>query len=210
MIAYKHLLRLTPNQILRLSQTDTANCDAERSRMVEVFRESLERLTRRTCRKYFIADQEREEVLAETYQQLFNPEIVRFSPKRGKPHRYFQGLVQNAARKVMAQLGSRRRKKDEGSEVRERTGKPVGVALERESHSPADEVEVQDTVRFILAEAPYRIRQALQLIYWQGWSIQAAAEEVGVSRFVLRREIQAFFNKMYAQLGEDQPKNRVS
>lgn len=203
MIAYKNLLRLTPNQILRLSQTTTANSEAERSRMVDVFGELLERLARRTCRKYFIADQERDEVLAETYQQLFNPEIVRFLPRRGKPHHYFQGLVQNAARKIMAQLGSRRRKKDQDGEERESVGEPVGVAVEREPQSPADEVEVQDTVRFIFAEAPYRIRQALQLIYWQDWSIHAAAAELGVSRFVLGREIQAFFNKMNAQLGEE-------
>jgi DNA-directed RNA polymerase specialized sigma24 family protein len=203
-IAYKNLLRLTPNQILRLSQTTTANSEAERSRMVEVFGALLEKLARRTCRKYFIADQERDEVLAETYQQLFNPEIVRFLPRRGKPHHYFKGLVQNAARKIMAQLGSRRRKKGEGGEERASGGEPVVV--EREPQSPTDAVEVQDTVRFIFAEAPYRIRQALHLIYWQDWSIQAAAAELGVSRFVLGREIQAFFNKMNAQLGEDNPR----
>ena len=210
MIAYKNLLRLTPTQILRLSQTTTANSEAERTRMVDVFAQLLERLAHRTCRKYYIADQERDEVLAETYQQLFDPEIVRFVPRRGKPHHYFQGLVQNAARKIMARLGSRRRKNDEDGEERESVGKAVGIGSDREPRSPADEVEVQDTVRFILGEAPYRIQKALQLVYWQDWSVQAAAAELGVSRFVLGREIQAFFNKMNAQLGEDQPKGGVS
>jgi DNA-directed RNA polymerase specialized sigma24 family protein len=205
--------RLTPRQLLRLSQSVGPDAKAAQDRIVAVFGKKLDQLASQTCRRYYLQNQEREEVVAETYQLLLNPDIVRFAPRRGKPEHYFKGLVQNAARKVMAQLGERRRKgmpaSDAGTACRlglqTEANAPPGVKGYRfipTPRSPAEEAEIRDTVRFILGQAPLRVRKALELCYWEEWSFQGVAAHLGVSRFSLARKVRAFFDSIRSQFGD--------
>ena len=177
--------------------------------LVDLFGKLLKKIVTRTCRSYHLHDQEREEVLAETYQQLLNPEIARFAPHRGKPQHYFQRLVQNAARKVLTQRDARRRKgvppNDSGAAVGEGSEEFVGGGQYRSIRSlpsPAEDAECRDLVRFILEAASPRVRRALQLCYWDQWPLLSIAAHLGVSRFALAREIQAFFQEIIVQFGD--------
>src|SRR5439155_2632359 len=101
-----------------------------------------------------------------------------------KPENYFKGLVRNAAREIMSQIGARRRKGDT-------TGTPTGAQQDGEGSgakgyrappppaSPAEDAEVHDTVKFILTQANPRARTALELCYWDDWSLQSIAEHLG-------------------------------
>src|SRR5262245_3944185 len=154
--------------------------------MLDTLGEVLNRLTAKVCQRYFLKNQDREEVLAETYQQLVNPEIARFRPSRGKPEKYFKGLVQNAARKVMTQRDARRRKGDEGDREAGDAGQALGRAATSSAPlGPAEEAEQHDTVKYVLEQAPPRVRRALELCYWENWSVQSIAAHLGVSRFAL-------------------------
>lgn len=182
---------------------------AARGHLVDLFGKDLERLATRTCRRYDLPTQERGDVLSETYQLILNPKIVRFAPRRGKPDHYFEGLVKNAARKIMAQLGRRRKVEPLAPEAAlvappaadgEEGGKRYRTSAP--SVSPADSAELHDTVNFILEQATPRVRRAIELCYWEGWPLLGIASHLGVSRFVLAREIRAFFDKMNTQLGD--------
>jgi RNA polymerase sigma factor (sigma-70 family) len=183
----------SPSQILCLSQSSGPNAKAAQDQIPHIFGDTLKKITARTCRRYSLQKQELEDVLAETFHQLFNPGIVRFSAHRGIPASYLKGLAQNAARKVLTQLGKRRRN-DDGSSVK-RYRSPSSIP------SPAENTEVRDTVDFIMAQATPRIRRALELCYWEDWPLQSIAEDLGMSRFALRRELNAFFEAMKKRLG---------
>src|SRR5262249_40993473 len=151
-VAAPSLPHLSPSQILRLSQAPGPNSKAARGRMVDLFGKDLEKLATRTCRRYYLAPQERGDVLSETYQLILNPEITRFVPNRGKPDDYFDGLVKNAARKIMTQLGRRRKAEVLDPEAAlvapptdagEEGGKRYRVSAP--PLSPADDAEMQDT-----------------------------------------------------------------
>lgn len=204
---------LTPAQLLSRAQTVGPNARAAQDRIVDVFGNKLSNLTASTCRRYFLKDQEREDVLAETYQQLLNPAITRFDAGRGKPEHYFKGRVQNAARKIMVQLGARRRKavlaEGVGTEDRQdETARPESGSAGKHyltpppPPSPAQEAEMHDMVEFIMGQASPHVRKALQLCYWDEWPLLAIAAQLQVSRFALAREIRAFFKKIISQLGE--------
>jgi DNA-directed RNA polymerase specialized sigma24 family protein len=204
------LARYSSNRVLRLSQGTGPFAKAARDRVVDIFGKKISELTGRTCRRYYLNRQEQGDVLSESYQQLFNPEITRFVASRGTPKHYFKGLVQNAARKIMAQLGKRRRNAEayerpscephQAPNARGRTGSgPVPVAL----RSPADEAELHDTAAFILAQATPHVRQALELRYWHEWPFSRIAAHLGISRFALRRQLDAFFESMNARLCAD-------
>lgn len=200
---------LSPSQILRLSQAPGPDSKAARGRLVDLFGKDVEKLATRTCRRYCLPPQERSDVVSETYQLILNPEITRFAPSRGKPDDYLDGLVKNAARKVMTQLGRRRKAQALDPEVAllapptdagEEGGKRYRTSAA--PLSPAEDAEMHDTVNFILGQAPPRVERALKLCYWEGWPLQSIAAHLGVSRFVLAREIRAFFEKMNTQLGD--------
>jgi RNA polymerase sigma factor (sigma-70 family) len=193
----------SPEQILGISQTSGKAAAAARDQMVDLFGNTLKKLTARTCRRYCLKDQDRDDVLSETYQQVFNPEIARFATGRGKPGKYFRGLVQNAARKVMSQRDTRRRSSasDAGSMTcgkgrsrRSSHRKPSAIP------SPAEEAEQRDTVAFVLREAPPRLRRALELCYWDEWPLTRIAKQLGLSRFALSRAIKAFFEDIHGRL----------
>lgn len=201
--------RLTPSQLLRASQsTGPAAADA-REVFVERFGKLLKKITAQTCRRYHLGDQERDEVLAEAYQQLFNPEIVRFAPRRGKPDHYFKGIVQNAARKTMTQVGVRSRR---GQPPHFETGPshPIemggdGAVSGRirtvgESVSPGAEAELRDIVDYVMKKAPPQLRRALELCYWEDWSVQSIATHLGVNRHALARDLRAFLGRMHREL----------
>lgn len=203
------LPHLTPSQILRLSQTPGPDSKAARCRLVELFDKDLEKLATRTCRRYYLPPQERGDIVSETYQLILNPEITRFVSNRGKPDDYFDGLVKNAARKIMTQLG--RRRKAEAVDPEAVLVAPPADGVEEGGKryrmsapplSPAEDAEMHDTVNFILEQAPPRVERALRLCYWEGWPFQSIAAHLGVSRFVLAREIRAFFEKMNTELGD--------
>jgi RNA polymerase sigma factor (sigma-70 family) len=184
---------LTPSQLLFVSQSDDPNAKAARDAVVNTFGRELEKLTARVCRRYFLQHQEREDVLAETYQLLLNPDIARFLPNRGTPESYFRGLVQNAARKVMAQRDARRRKgaknAHEAGEAANQLGKAVDQVAPRPVTplaplGPAEKTEQHDTVKYVLDQASPRVRRALEHCYWGGWSIQSIACPSGQSRGV--------------------------
>jgi DNA-directed RNA polymerase specialized sigma24 family protein len=155
-----------------------------------------------------LKEQDRDDVLSETYQQLFNPEIVRFATSRGTPDNYFQGRVQNAARKVMSQRNTRRRSSagkdgsmtyDNGRSRQRRLvyrQRPAGL-------SPAEQAELRDTVAFVLRQAPPRLRRALELCYWDEWPLTRIAEELGISRFALGRALDAFFEDIHGRLSSN-------
>jgi RNA polymerase sigma factor (sigma-70 family) len=199
-------LDISRKQLLRVSQSGAPDAWSARDRVAEVFGDKLKGLIDHTCRRYCLHHQEREDVLGETYQQIFNPAIVRFAACRGEPEHYFKGLVQNAARKIMAQLGVRRQR---GilSGGRSQGGQHKGDAedasvivswyrMTTATLSPANEAELRDTVRHVLDHAPPRVRLALELCHWEGWSHQRIAQHIGISRFALAREIQRYFNKI--------------
>jgi RNA polymerase sigma factor (sigma-70 family) len=200
---------LSPSQILRLSQAPGTDNKTARASLVDLFGKDLERLATRTCRRCCLPPQERSDVVSETYQLVLNPEITRFAPSRGKPVDYLDGLVKNAARKIMTQLGRRRKAQAPDREMA-LVAPPADAGVEGGKRyrtsapplSPADDAEVHDTVNFILEQASPRVREALQLCYWEGWSLQSIAAQLGVSRFVLAREIRAFYEKMHVQLGD--------
>ncbi|MBI1916466.1 MAG: sigma-70 family RNA polymerase sigma factor [Planctomycetes bacterium] len=206
------LPHVTPKQLLCTSQSGGPNAKAAQDRVVDVFGDKLKELTARTCRRYYLQDQEQEDVLAETYQQLFNPEIARFAVRRGKPEHYFKGLVQNAARKIMAQLGARRRQgaspggqSEQGQQDVVAEGDNTFVKRYRTPPappSPAEDAEIRDTVKYILEQAPPRVLRTLELSYWEDWSLQRIAAHLGVSRFALAREVRGFFKKMNSQFGD--------
>ena len=211
MPSHPPLPTFTPEQLLRASQAAGPYAKGAQDRVVDVFGETLRKLAARTCRRYFLKPQERDDVLSETYQQLFNPKIVRFVPQRGQPERYFRGRVQNAARKIMAQLGVRRRKavpleakstpgRQGGTEEAENSSLGRRYITPAPSLSPVESAEMRDLVKFIMEQAPPRVRKALQLCYWDGWTSQAIAAHLGASRFTLAREIGAFFKKITSQL----------
>jgi DNA-directed RNA polymerase specialized sigma24 family protein len=208
-----HLPSVSPTELLSHAQMIGPDARAAQERVVDVFGDKLTRLTASTCRRYFLKDQEREDVLAETYQQLFNPAIIRFAEGRGKPEHYFKGRVQNAARKIMVQRGTRRRKavlaKRVGMEGRkdDRAISKIGSAGKRyltpsAPPSPVDEAERHDMVEFIMGQASPRVRKALQLCYWDEWSLLAIAAHLQVNRFTLAREIRTFFKRIISQLGK--------
>ena len=204
------ILPCNPRQLLRLSQSGGRYTHAARDCVVALFRHKLRELAIRTCRRYYLHAQESDDVLAETFLQIFNPEIVRFAASRGEPQNYFRGLVQNAARKIMAQLGARRRKRSpsEATAADSQQGGsaqgPGSVMYGRRAHpalpSPVRSAEVRDTVKFVLDQASPRVRRALELCYWEDWSVQRIAEELGMSRFALAREIRRFFKKIKTDL----------
>lgn len=207
------LPRLTPSQLLRASQSTGPDSIAARQLLVERFGSPLKKLTAQTCRRYHLGDQERDEVLAETYQQLLNPDIARFKPRRGKPQHYFRGLVQNAARKVLTQAGARSRRHSGTGEAGCPDGEmrtPGGDAVLVSRHlgtavsaSPGAEVEVRDLVAYVLQQAPPHLRRALELCYWDDWPVKSIATQLGMSRFALAREIDRFFARVRAELGGD-------
>lgn len=211
MLAKTTLPILAQKQILRASQSGGPNSKDAQERVVEVFGGKLKKITSWTCRRYNLREQEQQDVLAETYQQLFNPEIARFAARRGRPEHYFTGLVRNAARKTMAQLGVRRRQtvatncesEDEQKHVVTQRGNTVvkRYRIPQRSRSPAEDVEMRDTVAFILGQATPRVRRALELAYWEGWPLQSIAKQLRVSRFALARELCAFFLAIRPLLG---------
>jgi RNA polymerase sigma factor (sigma-70 family) len=182
---------------------------AAREILPERFGKLLRRISAQTCRQYRMRDQERDDVVSETYQLLFNPNIVRFDPQRGNPSRYVRGLVQNAARKTLTQLGGRKRK---GQTCRVSDGMAEG-AMEfggdsgyRHATKPSQagaETELRDMVDYVMRKAPPHLRPALKLCYWDDRSIQSIAKELGVSRFSLGRELRSFLGQMQAELTGD-------
>jgi RNA polymerase sigma factor (sigma-70 family) len=199
----------TPSQLLRVSQSAGPNSRVAQDALVDQFGKLLKKIVNRACRNYHLHDQEREEVLAETYQQILNPDIARFAPHRGKPQHYFRGIVQNAARKVLTQRDARRRKgvppEGPGAVVAESSEDAGGGGRYRSIRalpSPAEDAECRDLVRFILEAASPRVRRALQLCYWDQWPLLSIAAHLGVSRFALAREIQAFFHEIIVRFGD--------
>jgi DNA-directed RNA polymerase specialized sigma24 family protein len=206
------LSRVTASQLLRTSQSTGPESSAACELLVERFGRLLKKLTAQTCRRYHLSDQERDEVLAETYQQLLNPDIARYKPCRGKPQHYFRGLVQNAARKILTQVGARRRQhpgvEEPGCRVDE-TPKHGGDGVLVSRHldkavtaSPGVEAEVKDLAAHVLEQAPPHLRRALELCYWDDRPIKGIATQLGMSRFTLTRELDRFFARMGAELKE--------
>jgi RNA polymerase sigma factor (sigma-70 family) len=201
----------TPSQLLRLSQSAGPNAQAAQDALVDQFGRLLKKIVTRACRSYHLRDQERDDVLSETYQQILNPDIARFATRRGKPQQYFRGIVLNAARKVLTQRDARRRKgttPGEGPAVAgDQAEEFAGGGRYRSSSpsppSPAEDTERRDLAIFILEAAPLRVRRALELCYWDQWPLLSIAAHLGVSRFALAREIQAFFHEMIAKFGDD-------
>jgi RNA polymerase sigma factor (sigma-70 family) len=196
----------TPSQLLRVSQSASPKSQAAQDALVDQFGKLLKKIVTRACRSYHLQDQEREDVLAETYQQILNPNIARFAAHRGKPQQYFRGIVLNAARKVLTQRNARRRKGTTSGETAPAADEFVGGGRYRTSSaplpSPAEEAERHDLARFILEAAPPRVRRALELCYWDQWPLLSIAAHLGVSRFALAREIQAFFHEIIIQFGD--------
>jgi DNA-directed RNA polymerase specialized sigma24 family protein len=112
---------------------------------------------------------------------------------------------------VMTQRVARRRKGDVGAHVAGEPANDNGQAADRPAGrpatppaplGPAEEAEQHDTVKYILEQAPPRVRRALRLSYWDQWPIQGIAAHLGVSRFALAREIRAFSDTMNKRLGD--------
>lgn len=201
----------TPSQLLCISQSASSNAQAAQDALVDQFGKLLKKIVTRACRSYHLHAQERDDVLAEAYQQILNPGIARFAARRGKPQQYFRGIVLNAARKVLTQRDARRRKGTASGEAPapcgDRAEEFAGYGRYRSSSprlpSPAEDAERRDLVVFILDAAPPRVRRALELCYWDQWPLLSIAAHLGVSRFALAREIQAFFHEMIARFGDD-------
>jgi RNA polymerase sigma factor (sigma-70 family) len=199
----------TSSQLLRLSQSAGPRARAAQDALVDQFGRLLKKIVTRACRSYHLQDQERDDVLAETYQQILNPDIARFAAHRGKPQQYFRGIVLNAARKVLTQRDARRRKGTvpvDAAPVGEERAQEFGGGRYRSAGpsppSPAEDAERRDLARFILETAPPRVRRALELCYWDQWPLLSIAAHLGVSRFALAREIQAFFHQMIVRFGD--------
>jgi DNA-directed RNA polymerase specialized sigma24 family protein len=205
--------RLTPSQLLRASQSNGPNAADAREAVVERFGKLLKKISAQTRRRYHLSDRERDEVLAETYQQLLKPEIARFVPQRGKPGHYFKGLVQNAARKPLTQLGARGRK-GKGLGTMEREGNaPLGIGKDGTTTTPfrvsteppswGAEAELRRIVDYVMRKAPPRLRRALELCYWENWPGQSIATHLGFNRFTLARDLRAFLGPMSTELGAE-------
>jgi len=166
----------------------------------------LRKLAAQCCRARGIVGDE-EEVIAETYRQVFDPLVARFSPDRGGVPQYFKGLVQNATRKVARLRGGSRSHKnrfcgmmvDSLGDALSLDAVPLSVRG-RTHRSPATEVEQRDEARYILDQAPPDVREALRLQYWEQRPLQEAAKAVGLSRFALRRKLDIFINGIRRKL----------
>ena len=68
---------------------------------------------------------------------------------------------------------------------------------------PEAETELHELIDYVMRKAPPHLRRALELCYWDGQSIQSIANDFGVSRFCLARELHAFLGRMQAELTGD-------
>ena len=155
MAASPIISRLNSSQLLRTSQTSGPYGAAARETLVERFGKLLRKITAQTCRRYRLSDQERDEVLAETYQLLLNPKIARFAPRRGNPARYFKGLVQNAARKTLTQVGGRKRKGPWSGASDGELDRTIDVVCGAYLHvskaaAPGAETELHDMIDYVM------------------------------------------------------------
>ena len=156
-----------------------------------MFGKLLFRLAVESCRRYHLQEQDRDEVVQETYSQVLDPTIVRFDPHRGNATSYLRGQVQNAAQKVAAALTRHRTQDDPrlANTIPEPRSTPLSSELER-----------RETAAFVMQLAPTALRQALQLLHWEGWSMQSVARHLRASRFTLARKINHFYQQMRIQL----------
>ena len=185
--------RFSPAQLLVQAQSTDALARAAQEQLIAVFDDDLRKSAGHTCRRYFLHSQERDEVLAETYQQIVNPAIARFAPHRGKPEHYLRGLVQNSARKVNTQVRPIRR-----FGLCDSMECAANTRCSRQSPDAA--AEARDTVAFILKSASPRMRRVLRLLFWKSWPVQRVAIQMGMNRFALVRQLNAFFEQMRVRL----------
>jgi DNA-directed RNA polymerase specialized sigma24 family protein len=200
------LPRLSPRKALFLSQSTGPASKHARERLVALFDKQLRQMSETACRRVSLHGQERDDVLGEAYEQILNPKIARFAPKRGKPRQYFLGLVKNGARKVIAQVRGRRGegspKLRQGDVWLSQPCDQAGPQGRQDSLAePAADVERRDAADFVLKQASPRIRQALKLLFWDDWSLQRAAAHLGTNRFALTREIRSLFLRVQGPLG---------
>jgi RNA polymerase sigma factor (sigma-70 family) len=173
--------------------------------VVDQFGPLIIKIVNQVCHKFHVPPQDWPDVVNEAYHQILSPKIVRFSPSLGKPSTYFLGIVKNAARKAQTFNGNRCRNSNQDAEAADSIGR---LRLKARGMMPrfaaADQsAEETDTVDYVMRAAPLHLQRAIRLRYWEGRSLEAVAGDLGVNRFALARELESFFRKMNARLGDE-------
>ena len=167
----------------------------DRNSETELF-EVLPRLAKNTIRRFYPdADNfKREEVLNEILYRLCELRERKTLPVIKKAIPFLHGIILNAITKVRSLYrspGQKSRTTRDTCNV-DRITSPVDVDSVATKLVAPSIIEESTEVKLILSCASLRIREALLLIFFQGFTVQLAAAKIGVNRFLLSREIEKF------------------
>jgi hypothetical protein len=133
------------------------------------------------------------ELVGETLMLLLQPMSARFNAVRGTAWKYIYGFALNAAKAVRSQNGRPRRvRRPNGAAVE--TQQPKVVSLQELNEEPGYEESVDHRIAAdqVLARASATVRVALERIYFDDEPRVRVAEQLGIDRFALNRQLSAF------------------
>ena len=168
----------------------------------------LRRLASAVARRFGIDKRSREDFVEVVSQDVALAVLEAgpggFDEMRGAAVTWLWRITQAKASRYIAAIpavGRRRPKKSKTPASRRQRVKSLGdehsetlvdpdVAREFELAAASHDAEV------LLAKAPPKVAQALRAVHWDGWSVAAVAEELGVDRTTFSRRMEAFRSRM--------------
>jgi DNA-directed RNA polymerase specialized sigma24 family protein len=161
----------------------------------------------------------RENALQEAFIQLMQVRPDRYNSRLGSPKAFLRGLVRDAIRSVRASMTPAgqptRNRVAAGAEpalpprVQIVAVKPVIATAEDAEDVGASRVFEQVDARIdaekVLAAAPSSTAKALEMIFLQDMPKQEVAARLGLNRFDLYREIEAFAARVAGRLAQNVP-----
>jgi DNA-directed RNA polymerase specialized sigma24 family protein len=148
----------------------------------------------------------RENALQETFVQLMQVRPGRYNPRLGSPKTLLRGLVHDAIRSVRASMTTpgqpTRNRVAAGAQLALPPGeqvvavKPVIATVEAAEDWAArrafEQVDARIDAKKVVAAAPPAVAKVLEMIFLHDTPKQEVAEHLGLNRFDLYREIEAF------------------
>ncbi len=179
----------------------TRGKDGSTARFCQIVRPILTKFANRFG--WFLAKDQREEIVQQTFLLLRGPAGQAFDQRRGSVEVFLRLIARRAAREVGAMYtspGSRTRPlKRNGVKVPgHQSGCIVSSIDDLADHDtptvdgPDRIVEAQHDMARILASAPADVASALRCIYLQDVPVTRVAAEMGTSRYILDRKIDKF------------------
>jgi DNA-directed RNA polymerase specialized sigma24 family protein len=188
------------NEILCAAQSDRADKEILAA-FERQFRGLLRYFSARACSLYKLDQSECDAVMSATFVALLQVDVVRFDPERGDAGKYLQGFVLNAAR-------SHARFLKKGLNLRHNWSDPINVRLHLPSSieevgaeilkEPA--LEVSDLIDQVLLLAEPGERVLIDRHFFAHEPIDSIARSMGVARTTVRRRLNRFYSRVFAQL----------